>query len=459
MVGTQTYTGAVTLGADITFTAGNDITFNSTVDSDTTPTPRSLTISNGSNNITFGDVVGETFPLNNLNITGNGNTNLAANINTVGNQTYSGNVTLTEANVTLDSTQEAGSGVITILGNVTTNVLGSSNFNINAISNSNAINGDISGAINLYYTSISNGSVVPTGVLTLTAANDYIGTTNISQGATLALSGLGSIGNSSSINVDGTFDISQVSNSGTSIIALNDGGNVGGGLGIVNLGNKTLTIGSIDNTGSYSGQINDGGIVNNAGGSLVITGSGYTQTLLNNNFYSGTTDIHQGATLVLNGLGSIANSSSVNVDGTFDISSVGSGGGGNLLINGSFELGDGLEPTGWTFTGDGSFTGVNICCGSAYLGNNYYGFGSVSYLANLTQTIATVPGQQYFVKVWTRNEGGGYGTQFFMSFGGQPLIQWPNIVGSDSQYSQSTFVFRANASSSSLVLSGFCYFS
>ncbi|QWD80805.1 S-layer family protein [Polynucleobacter sp. MWH-S4W17] len=57
----------------------------------------------------------------------------------------------------------------------------------------------------------TGGNLVITGdgyTQTLSGINTYIGTTNITQGATLALVGAGSIANSVSVNVDGVLDIS-----------------------------------------------------------------------------------------------------------------------------------------------------------------------------------------------------------------------------------------------------------
>jgi len=314
-------------------------------------------------------VVGGNRPLNALNIIGNGNTHIAANINTQGNQTFGGNVILTSPSVNLDLTQEGGSGSINIVGGVTSTATGVTNFGINSIGGVNAINGNISGNINFTYTSISDGVPIYTGVLTLNTANNYVGFTNVGQGATLALSSSGSILNTASVNVDGTFDISQVGNGGTSINALNDL-STGQGYGTVYLGGNTLTIGSSISpvsSGSFSGQINDQGGMNNvAGGGIVIVGLGYIQTLSGANGYTGSTNINQGATLVLSGAGSIASSSSVNVDGTLDISATGAS--ANLVINGGFEIdGSGaIIPSGWTTSGNFTDTFVSSYTTNAF---------------------------------------------------------------------------------------------
>jgi hypothetical protein len=56
----STYNDAVVLGADTTFTSTNNITFNSTVNSDTADTKRNLILTNGTGQSIFNDIVGTT---------------------------------------------------------------------------------------------------------------------------------------------------------------------------------------------------------------------------------------------------------------------------------------------------------------------------------------------------------------------------------------------------------------
>jgi len=152
------------------------------------------------------------------------------------------------------------------------------------------------------------------GVQTFTGANTYTGSTII-DGGTLALAGGGTISTSSGVvitSATGIFDISQTA-TGTTIGTLS-------GIGPVALGNKTLTFGSSTVSNSFGGVIQDGGIGGGTGGSLIVQGAG-TQTLYNANTYTGSTTISAG-TLALSGFGSIADSSGVIIDGTFDISQI-----------------------------------------------------------------------------------------------------------------------------------------
>ena len=161
------------------------------------------------------------------------------------------------------------------------------------------------------------------GTLTLSGVNGYTNTTRIDDGATLALSGNGSIASAASVTLlgSGTFDISQV-NSGASINALVDTGNAR-----INLGSKTLTITS-DST--FAGVIQDGGLGGGTGGALAITG-GATQFLSGANTYTGATTIGANSTLRLNNAGSIATSSGVNLAGAGAAFSI-SAGTGNKTI-------------------------------------------------------------------------------------------------------------------------------
>jgi autotransporter-associated beta strand protein len=160
----------------------------------------------------------------------------------------------------------------------------------------------------------TGGSLMVTGgTQTLSGVNTYTGVTFVGAGATLALGGGGSIATSVAVAVLGTFDISQT-NAGASITTLLGNGNVA-------LGSQALTITNASTT--FDGAITDGGIGGGAGGSLVIAGG--TQTLSGTNTYTGTTTINPGATLALTGGGSIAKSSNVIDNGTFDISQTSAG--------------------------------------------------------------------------------------------------------------------------------------
>src|SRR5208282_740942 len=105
-----------------------------------------------------------------------------------------------------------------------------------------------SGAING-----TGGLTLTTGIEPLSGDNGYSGATTI-NGGTLALSGTGSISASADVADDGTFNISGLTNGGTSIIGLS-------GDGTVTLGANTLTLSDAGEhaTDTFSGAINGTG--------------------------------------------------------------------------------------------------------------------------------------------------------------------------------------------------------
>ena len=146
--------------------------------------------------------------------------------------------------------------------------------------------------------------------MTLSGVNTYTGATNVT-GGTLALSGGGSIAQSSLVTVGAgsaaTFDISGTS-FGASIVGL-----AGDSNGIVTLGSKTLTITNASPVNIFSGAIN-------GSGGLTVTGGGSYQVLDGTNGYTGVTTINSGGGIGLVGTGSIASSSKVIDEGALDIS-------------------------------------------------------------------------------------------------------------------------------------------
>ncbi len=161
----------------------------------------------------------------------------------------------------------------------------------------------------------NGGSFTKTGSgkLTLTAANTYTGATTISAG-TLALSGNGSLADSSDVSLtdsSSTLDISAKSASGETVAALSS---VTGSA--VVLGAKNLTAGTNTDT-------TVAGVISGTGGSFTKTGSG-TMTFTAADTYTGATTI-SGGTLALSGAGALSDLSAVNITsstGVFDISGI-----------------------------------------------------------------------------------------------------------------------------------------
>jgi fibronectin-binding autotransporter adhesin len=207
---------------------------------------------------------------------------------------------------------------------------------------------------------------IGTGSTTLTAIETYSGLTTISAG-TLALTGAGSIANSSGVIANGVFDVSGVSAAGTSIKSLS-------GSGSVALGTKTLTL--TNASGNFAGSI--GG----AGGLTLADG---TQTLSGANAYGGATTITAG-TLALAGAGSIANSSGVVANSVFDISALSGTGTSIKSLSGSGSVALGTKTLTLTnasgnFAGSiGGSGGVTLAAGTQLLSgvNGYTGATTIT---------------------------------------------------------------------------------
>ncbi len=236
--------------------------------------------------------------------------------------TYSGGTTVSGGLINFNAASNFGSGNITLNGGGLQWASGNTadiSSRLNAIGSGGATFDYNGNAVTLATALTGTGGVMVAnsgsgGALTFTATESYSGATTINSGATLALSGGGSISNSSVVTVNGTFDISGSSSFLDRITRLAGGGSVA-------LGNNALVItaGSTEFSGAINGSRTGG---------LEIAGG--TQTLSGANGYLGFTQIDAGATLALNGNGSIANSANVVFAsgagiGTFDISQTNSG--------------------------------------------------------------------------------------------------------------------------------------
>jgi outer membrane autotransporter protein len=245
---------------------------------------------------------------------------------------YTGATTINAGTLALVGGIIANSSVVTVNGGATFDISNNGGFvAISTLAGSGTVqlggnglaifNGstEFSGAING-----SAGLEIEAGTQTLSGVNGYTNATQIDTGATLALKGNGSIASSAFVGFAplfagaATLDISQT-NSGTSVGVLFDIG----GVGVISLGSKTLTI---TNGGTFNGVIADGGIAGGSGGGLTVAGN--ELDLGGVNTYTGPTTIAGGAILALLSPGSIAASSGVNLVGagaSFDISGSGTG--------------------------------------------------------------------------------------------------------------------------------------
>lgn len=354
LTGNNTYTGTTTIDSGATLALANsgsiaassgvvdDGTFDisdTTSGTSVTSLSGSGTVDLGSNTLTLTDASG-TFS---GTITGSGGLTLENGTETLtGVSDYTGATTI-DAGATL-VLSAAGDiilanvvdyGKLEVEGTVT-NLSGDGNVTLGS-------NGLTLGGGTFDGTISGSGALTLSGDETLTGTSTYTGATTIDSGATLALTGTGSIADSSSLADDGTFDVSGTTD-GASITSLS-------GDGAVTLGSKDLTLS--DASGSFSGVISGSGGLTVGGGSETLSGA---------NTYTGTTTVDSGATLALMGSGSIAASSSLVDNGTFDISGTASGatvqnlsGAGTVALGSqTLTLADASGTFSGAFTGSGT---------------------------------------------------------------------------------------------------------
>ena len=301
-----------------------------------------------------------------------------------GANTYAGGTTINSGSalsISSDGNLGASTGTLTFNGgrlqttaDVTSSravVLATGTGTIDVYGQNDSFGGVISGSGYLNVVSSALGS---SGTLTLSGANIYSGGTSIS-GATLALSGNGNIASSRYLFVQngGTLDISAT-NSGASVPTLD-------GNGTVALGARTLTVAHADDTiGLLAfGNFFSGSVGGNGG----LTVAGGTEYLSGVNTYTGATVVNTGATLAVEGMsGSIALSSDVVVNGSFDISNSA----GNSIVqldgSGSVSLGGARLTIG---SAGGSNNG--LFSGSIADGGMFSGTGGAMEIAGGTQTL------------------------------------------------------------------------
>ncbi|GAA0575860.1 autotransporter-associated beta strand repeat-containing protein [Rhizomicrobium electricum] len=380
LAGTNTFTGNTTIrsGANLYLVGGGSIAASQNVIADGTldiasaANGASIVTLSGAGNVVLGDKL---LTLTNASTTfagGIGGTDglmvAAGNETLSGTNGYTGKTTIaSEATLTLTGTGSiaasaevanagtfdiaattAGASIVTLSGAGTVN-LGAQRL---SLSNASTTFAGVAGG--------TGGLTIAAGTETLTGINTYTGATIIDLGATLILSGAGSVAQSSTVTANGIFD---VTNAGASIVSLD-------GNGLVKLGSQTLVLSNAN--GTFGGEIAGTGVVRVAAG---------TETLSGTNTYTGATTINAGATLALTGNGSVATSSGVTADGTFDIAATTSGaaiktlaGSGHVVL-GAQTLA--LTAATSTFSGDISGTGALSVTGTETLtGLNTYSGGT-----------------------------------------------------------------------------------
>jgi autotransporter-associated beta strand protein len=285
-----------------------------------------------------------------------------------------------------NSTASGGTGAVTITNDAggTVNFLQNSTAGTVSLINNNLVTfEDFSSAGSAHITNNLNGQIdffTSASAGTATISNAAGATLNFHSSTTAA---------SSAITNDGTVTFDGSATAGNATITTNNaattnftgtstGGsarfitNAGGTVDISGLTSGGMTSGSIEGAGNYvlgantltTGSLNTStqvdGVISGTGGGLTKVGTG-TLTLTNLNSYTGATTV-SGGTLALSGVGNIAFSSVVTVNGTLDTTAVsnqtaittlaGNGtvqmGGtyGLFIYNGSTEFAGSIKSTG-----------------------------------------------------------------------------------------------------------------
>ncbi|HWE59081.1 MAG TPA: hypothetical protein VG228_05235 [Solirubrobacteraceae bacterium] len=309
--GDQTYSGAVTLGADstVTSTSSGSITFDSTVDG-----AHGLTANTGGNT-TFTGAVGGNDALASLTTQGAGSTILDGNVSTTGTQTYSGSTTLSGTSLSL-----TGSTVTVPSGST---LDGATNL---SITGNAAFDGTVGTATALTSVSVSELTTLA-GPLTTTGDQTYTGAVTLTGDSTLTSTG------SRNVTFDSTVD-------GAHGLTINTAGNttftgaVGSndalaslttqGAGSTNLDGNVSTTGdqtygqpvtlqtSVKFSDGPNNAVNLEGKVSGAG-ELTMAGAGTLALADTSDDYSGGTKVTSGTMIF--GNGSIPSSGTLTLNG------------------------------------------------------------------------------------------------------------------------------------------------
>ncbi len=208
--GTQTYTGAVTLGDNAALT-GTTVSFGSTVDG-----ANALTVSGAAS---FGGVVGGNANLASLTVTGPAAINTTA-ITTTNGQTYSGATTLGAASTTLEGSTVAFSSTLDGADGLT-------------ISGNASFAGAVGGSTALASLGVTGTTTLSTGAVTTTGTQTYAGAATLGANTTLTSTTAGTIGFGSTLN-SSTATARSLTVSGNASF----GGVVGGTHSLASLGGE-----------------------------------------------------------------------------------------------------------------------------------------------------------------------------------------------------------------------------
>ncbi|WP_408598468.1 beta strand repeat-containing protein, partial [Limnohabitans sp.] len=261
--GNQTYTGAVTLNRDVSLLATGTnavVTANGTLNSDGTARTLTLNASGSNGSGVFNAAVGNTSALASLNVTA---TNIALNassVNTSGNQTYAGTVTLNrDVNLLATGTHAVvtAHGTLNSDGTARALTLNASGTNSSAVFEASVGNTAALASLNVTATNIAlNASSVNT-----TGNQTYTGAVTLNRDVSLLATGSNAVITANGlVNSDGTarsFTLNASGNQGRVLFASALGGSQD--LSALNVSASSITIGggAITTLGnqSYNGAV------------------------------------------------------------------------------------------------------------------------------------------------------------------------------------------------------------
>jgi hypothetical protein len=125
---------------------------------------------------------------------------------------------------------------------------------------------------------------------------------------------------------------------------------------------------------------------------------------------------------------------------------------GNMLTNCGFETGD---FTGWTLSGNTSFTGVTAGPFDGFVANSgtYFAFlGPIGSLGFLSQTLATTPGAAYNISFFLVSDG-ATPNEFDVEWGGATVFDATNIPSTGGTYVLTSIPVVATSSSTTVSFS------
>jgi len=412
--GSQTFTTAVTLGADTTL-SGSTIFFDSTLDG-----AHALTVTG---NALFGGTVGATTKLTSLSVSGTSALN-GGGVTTTGSQTYGGaatlgaDATLSGSTIFFDSTLD-GAHALTVTGNA-------------------MFDGTVGATTKLTSLSVSGTSALDGGGITTTGTQTYSGATTLGADTTLKSSSAVTFGST----LDGAHSLT-VNAAGTTSF----NGAVGFGAALTSLttdaaGTTQLNGGAVRTTGAQSygdpvtlrtattltgSLVSFGGTVNGAYG-LTVTGNAAfggavgATTALASLSVSGTSALNGGG-VTTTGLQSYTGTATLGADTTlnagglltFDAAVTGSN--FALSVEGTGLEIDGSIGTVASFTGTASNGNVTIgASGGISSSGAIQIFANGNFINNAGAAALTVPAGTYYT-IYTQNAANPTGTLPVDNFG------------------------------------------